>query len=694
MELPYKTAAQLHQEEELQKQNALAASQNSTLVSNLASYFNKRWMYAKDAKRPIAKRMRENLRQRQGVYEQEKLFKIRQQGGSEIFANITNVKCRAAVAWLRDALLGDGNNKPWGIQPSRCPELPPDLAADANEDAQKEMALMLQAEQPVSQEDALEITRKALLVAKNEMMDLARREAELTEMEIESVLEDGGFHDAFADVLDDLVTYPAACLKGPIIRKRLDLAWQQDQETGSWNGVPQEKVVTEYERVSPFDLYPAPWATDIDNGYMIQRHRLTRSDIVAMLGMPGYDENAVRAVLKQHDDGGLSSWLNLGIWGEDTTLPVHQDIKTPYYTSYRTELIDALELWDSIPGRLLLEWGIPPESIPDPDKEYSANVWKIGVYIIKATLNYDPLGRKPYNKTSYDRVPGSFWGQGIPDLIKDPQDTANAALRALQNNMAIASGPQVALNVERLPEGAKVSSLHPWKIWQFVSDPIGSTAPAVDFFTPPSNAQELMNIFAEASNLADEYSGIPKYMMGDGSGGSARTASGLSMLIGNASKLIKSVTSNIDRMVEGVIQKTHVHLITQMGRNDLMGDINIVVRGADAILQKDNLTLRRTEFLAATANPIDMQIVGMEGRAAILKEQAKLLGMDADEIVKDPDVLKLEQMMQAQQAVQQAMAQQQPQGKAPTETTPGMEPALAKEGGRPAVSAFDQVPRT
>lgn len=681
-----KTAEQLLQEEEQAKLDELNATQSSQLVSNLVSYFNQRWVLARDAKRPIAARMRENLRQRQGIYEDAKLQKIRAQGGSEIYANITSVKCRAASAWLRDALLGDGSDKPWGLTPSPIPELPPELMQGAIMEARMRMA---EAGMMANPGDAIEVARKAVEAVRNEMVEEAQRECELTEAEVEDTLDNGGFHDAFSDVLDDLVTYPAAILKGPIVRKKLDLSWTKAPD-GGWIAVPTEKLVTEFERVSPFDIFPAPWSMDIEDGYLIERHRLSRSAIAEMIGLPGYNEDALRAVLKDHDNGGTSNWLGMGIRGEDTTVPVSNDPKTGLATTYRTEMIDALELWDNIPGRLLIEWGISAEQIPDPDKEYSANVWKVKEWIIKATLNHNPLGEKAYSKTSYERVPGMFWGMGIPDLIKDPQDVANAALRALVNNMGMSSGPQVAVNVERLPEGAKITSLHPWKIWQVVSDPLGSTAPAVDFFAVPSNANELIGIFQEASNMADEWSGIPKYMTGEAKGGgAARTASGLSMLIGNASKLIKSVTANLDRLIESVITKTHVHLITQMNVPNLAGDIGVVVRGSESILMKDNMALRRSEFLQLTNNPVDLQITGLEGRANVLKEQVKLLGMNPDEVAKDGDEIRAQEMLQQAQAMQMMQAQ----GQIPNaeNTTPGMAPELAKQGGRPAAAAFDQI---
>ena len=46
-----------------------------------------------------------------------------------------------------------------------------------------------------------------------------------------------------------------------------------------------------------------------------------------------------------------------------------------------------------------------------------------------------------------------------------------------------------------------------------------------------------MAVFEKFSQLADEYTGIPRYMAGiEGASGAGRTASGMSMLMGNAGR--------------------------------------------------------------------------------------------------------------------------------------------------------------
>ena len=199
---------------------------------------------------------------------------------------------------------------------------------------------------------------------------------------------------------------------------------------------------------------------------------------------------------------------------------------------------------------MLLDWGMTEEEVPDPIKNYPVEVWLIGPYVIKALLNYHPLAKNRTTKRRMRTYRAVFWGNSVCDLVRDCQDVCNSVGRALVNNAGIASGPQVGVNSDRLPPGEDIEQMYPWKIWQFTSDPMGSTAEAITFFQPNLNVAELMAVFEKFAVLADEYSSIPRYMTGDSpAGGAGRTASGMSMLMTNANKSMKQVVSNIDNNV-------------------------------------------------------------------------------------------------------------------------------------------------
>lgn len=611
------------------EQEAAQAAQARTqeqLLSGLAGYVMPLWEQAKRAKNEIRPRLLDSLRQRRGEYSPSKLAEIRKTGGSEIYMMLTSVKCRTASSWLRDALLGQANNKPWTIAPTPNPEMPEEaeaqlLAAVGQEVGQ--MAAVGVKVPPDAVRERIDTAREAL---KAKLREQARRKAEDTERILEDELIEGGFHEAIDEFIDDFVTYPGAILKGPVVHRAPRLTWKKDGQR--WVPVVEDRLVKRWYRVDPFKFFPAPWSADIEDGYTFEHHKITADELFGLIGAPGYSEEAIRTVI--NEAGSLQHWLGLDFHTTADT------INQPNQLTVTSGPLDALEFFGPVPGKHLMEWGVEDPQVTDHDKSYNVNLWMIGRHVIKATINPDPLGKKPYRKACYEKIPGAFWGNGIPDLLRDLQDVCNASARSLVNNMAIASGPQVWFNISRLPPGAKVTQMYPWKEWQFESDPLGSTAPPMDFFQPNSNANELLQVFTFFSEKADEYSGLPRYMTGDTNvGGAGRTSSGLGMLMNSSNRLMKAVMSGVDRILVDVLQCLHQYLMQFEYEQfpELEGDIRIVPRGAAAITQREQLALRRNEFLMATANPIDMQIMGPQARAYVLHEQAKTLEMDTDRVV-------------------------------------------------------------
>jgi hypothetical protein len=277
--------------------------------------------------------------------------------------------------------------------------------------------------------------------------------------------------------------------------------------------------------------------------------------------------------------------------------------------------------------------------------------------------------------TSYEKVPGAVAGKGVADLCRDSQNMVNASARALANNMGISSGPQVGVNVSRLPPGEDITEMHPWKIWQFQSSEFNDGSQPLTFFQPNSNANELMAVFEKFSARADEDTMIPRYMTGESSPGAGRTSSGLSMLISNAGKGIKQVISNIDRaVIVPSIERLYQDNLRYSKDPDLIGDVKAVARGASSLVVKESEAIRRNEFLTLVLNsPVAQQIVGMDGAAELLREQARNLSGNVNRIVPDRPTLTAMQNLQQQNAQLQeqlAMIMGEMQGGAPG--APGM----------------------
>jgi hypothetical protein len=654
--------AEIDRAQRAQLDAEVQARQNSEIIIGLASYTKRCWDAARIAKEPINSMMLRALRQRNGEYEADKLQNIRKQGGSEVYMMLTEVKCRAAESWLRDILLDTGT-PPWDIQPTPVPDLAPDQDSEIQERVADRVMTIIQATgQSPNASEMAELKEIAAQEFRFQLLRAAQYRAERMKIRIDDQLAQGGWAEAFNEFLTDLVTFPCAFIKGPIVRRQRHLSWVRGPD-GQTTVEASERLAPEFERVDPFNIYPEPGISRINDGYLFQHHRLSRSSLADLIGVPGYDDNAVRKVL---DEGPGQSWVS------DTTESQREEEERKFYTEMRpTDMFDALEFWGKVSGKMLREWGMDAEEVPDEAQEYDANVWLVGNYVIKAVLNYDPLGEKPYAKTSFIKTPGAFWGRGIPEIIEDLQNVCNAAARALVNNMAVASGPQVEVNLDRIPPNEDITQMYPWKIWQVLNDPLGSSAPAVRFNQPTDNANTLMGVYERFSRLADDHSGIPAYIYGDVDvKGAGRTASGLSMLMGSAGKGIRQVVMHIDNdITKTVVQRQFVYNMRYDPDESLKGDVEILARGATNLAVRETVNTRRVEFLNATANPIDIEIIGPEGRAAILREVAKGLQMPVDEIV--PSREKMEVGAKLQAAQPQAPAQGQPQQpKAPGATQP------------------------
>tara|TARA_R110000822_G_scaffold146213_1_gene285252 strand:- start:74 stop:877 length:804 start_codon:yes stop_codon:yes gene_type:complete len=249
----------------------------------------------------------------------------------------------------------------------------------------------------------------------------------------------------------------------------------------------------------------------------------------------------------------------------------------------------------------------------------------------------------------------------------------NAAARSLANNMGISSGPQVGVNISRLPAGEDITQMYPWKIWQFKQSEYGDSSPPINFFQPNSNAQELMAVFTKFMELADEVSGIPRYMTGQHVPGAGRTSSGLSMLMSNAGKSIKQVIGNVDHdVLSPMIERQYQRNLRYSDDPELIGDVQIVARGAMSLVVKEAEAVRKTEFLRLVLeSPVAQQIVGLPGTAELLRDLAGNLNTNVDRLVPSrEDVQKQQAQQQAQQQEMMQMQQMQEAAQLQEDGTP------------------------
>jgi hypothetical protein len=568
-----------------------------------------------------SERLLSALRTFNGEYDAQKIAEIRKFGGSEVYARIIAMKCRGASALLRDVYLAA--DRSWGIRPPADPDIPPEIAAKIQELVQIELQTLAEAGQAPDASIIRDRVNQLMEGARVAEKKQAAKRASISEDRIEEILSDGGFYKALAEFIVDLPLFPFACLKGPVVRVMPTVKWVEGRP------VTESLPRMVWQRVSPFDLYWTPGVSDIEDAAVIERTRLTRADLNELLDLPGYNVEGIRAVLDEYGRGGLADEWD----STDTERAVEERRENPQFN--RSGLISCLEYQGNVQGRTLLEYGMDKTLIPDEMRDYMVQAWLIDRHIIKVQLAPSPRKRHPYFITSFEKVPGTPVGNGLPDILSDIGDVANATLRALVNNLSISSGPQVVINDDLLAPGEDGEDLYPWKRWHVTTDPMGNQSQVpISFFQPNTNAAALLQVYKDFNSMADDISAIPKYATGGNSGGAGRTAAGLAMLMGNASKILQSVAANIDRDIFlPLLSELFDMLMLTDDTGVLRGDESIRVMGVNVAVQRETQRSRQLEFLQITANPMDAEIVGPRGRASVLRSVAQTIGLDGETIV-------------------------------------------------------------
>lgn len=616
---------------------------NAHLIDRLSQHVETAWQSNKMAKRVIQTTMIDCLRARRGEYPPDKLAAIRQQGGAEIYMMLPSVKCRAAESWIRDVMFPESGERPFQIDPTPLPSIPPDVAEQIRQIAVGELQLAQQQGFYPSPEKLRLRVQQLQIDIKRRVKEAARTACDLMEDEIDDLFTEGEWYKALDECISDFVTLPACVLKGPVMRKGKQLAWGRDAN-GKSVPIVEDELTPFFYRVSPLDLYPAADSTGPTDGSLIEHVRFRRGALYGMIGTPGYNEQRIRAALSEYTDGYL---LN-----DVQEQEQKQELGQSFWWSANDKPLSALEFHGDVQGAMLLEWGMDPAQIPDPLKEYPIIALKIGRFVVRCIINDDPLGRRPYDTASFEKVVGAFWGQGVTQLMFDLTDICNATARALINNMGFASGPMMEIEVDRLAEGEKIEQLSPWRIFQTKSAKTSTPSPAIRWHQPSMVADVLMQVYTYFSRLADDYTGIPAYAYGSSAvGGAATTSSGLSQLMSNAARGIKRAIARFDSVIDGSAKRTHAHVLMYVEDTSLHGDIRIYSRGASSLVSREQAQRAKLDFLTATANPVDQGIIGPIGRARILRDVVHTFGIPIEQVIPDDDELrakmKAEMMQQA-----------------------------------------------
>jgi len=567
--------------------------------------------------------LRDVVARRAARYTDTKAARLSAQSEPLIRSPLTMAKCDAAESLLVDVFVPGPDDSTWSLTPSPVPELTDQLITKlkgvAMAYADKKIT-----EGQVPPEDAPQVAGHVLDLVKAHTRRkagaiLAERATNLESL-MRDQLELGGWDEQMAMFLDDLVAYPAAIMKGPIIESRPSTTWSEKGEL---------KVDTEdmpvFRRVDPHDFYPPPLCEGPEGpGPMVERVWIAKDELETLADRPGYSEKAIEDLLNPPQTNGTGDSSDV-----DDKLDVTHGGDFHDLTDAMSGVVECLEFHGTVPGALLIQYGL--EKAPDGkmikrSQQYHCTVLSApGGPVIRAAIDDDPLGRNPYYVCSWKNRPGAIWSMGIPQQIWALQDVCDGSLRSMVRNMGFASGPQAFItDVDRIPEGEDIEEIYSLKLWQFTNER-NSTLDPIKFFVIPSIATELNTIYDKYAAQADSITGLPQFDA-DMSRSAGRTASGLGMIMAGASKSVKRVVRRIhDQIVGPCMQRLAEWDMRFVDDPNIKGDARVVATGAVARVVREQLAQRRIEYLNVTNNPVDLKLVGARNRAEMLRAVAETL---------------------------------------------------------------------
>lgn len=400
-------------------------AEHTTASSNLSAAVKKQFETMRRHRdgSGISDRLMSCLRQYQGEYSAEQLQAITQFGGSDTFARITGVKCRTLAALLEELYLGP--ERPWRIDPTPIPTLPENIAESIQQMILGEVAAAQQAGEQIQPEKVmarLEQMHKAALQATKIKAD---NEAKLATERLDDQLQEGGFYTSFRDFLINFSIYPFAVLKGPFFTMGRKVKYVEGMPT------VVEMPIMSYSAPSPFDIWFSPGVSRPDEGDIVERERLSRFDVEALRNAPTYDAEAIDAFLGEFPTG-HSEWTS----NVEQSRANEEERESPILND--SELYDVISFHGWIDGVTLNNEPLFDEYDLEEDRAHHVTVRMLGSVVIGAHPNPDPMERSIFHVSSFEQVPGSVIGRGLPESLVDAQALANSAMRAVVNNMGLA----------------------------------------------------------------------------------------------------------------------------------------------------------------------------------------------------------------------------------------------------------------
>ena len=569
---------------------------DESAVYALGSNLYKQFTYWRDRKRKIEEQWLSNLRAYNSVYDAATRSKFDPNGSTQ-YIGITRMKTTAGYARLVDIFFPATGHKFWGVKSTPYPTLNPEIWD----------------KEDFTDEEGQSITGDEFLDETTNRMQ-TRIDDQLVENDADTLIR---------SAIKDACTFGSGIIKAGMVRVERKKSWVRG--VNEWEMVQEDHIVPGMEQPSPFDVYFDINANSVNSSIgSYERHILNKEEVRDLKDHAGFKEHVIEELITDYPNGNHNR--------------EHHEIERQSLGNIthfgNSGYYEVLEYWGYIDGKQLRDAGM---HIADEflNRGYMANVWTSGHKVIKIHLDESINKGKKYFVFPYEQIPNQLWGVGIPEIMMDSQDVLNTAFRRLLDDVAM-TGNQLEINVDRLDDRSvnNANKIKPWKIWYRSGG--DESYNAITVHKVPSIGGELIQIIEMVRNFIDDETNLPSLISGQtpqqGQPG-AETAAGMSMLLGAAQVVIKTVVKNIDDFLVKPLIRTYYNFNMEWSDDDeIKGDMKINALGSAILIAKEVQNRGMIEFLGITANEFDMPLIK---RPNILRKIATNMGMDADDIKSD-----------------------------------------------------------
>ena len=594
---------------------------SGTVVGLVQDHYTK----ASTARENEEKRWVQAYRNYRGLYGPDVQFTSTEK--SRVFVKVTKTKVLAAYGQIVDVLFG--NSKfPVTVDPTTLPEGVADsVFFESNDDMRKAKEEFGAEDMQLRPGETVIDLQERLSGSKSKLapvMDLleegngktateitihpAMISAKKMEKKIHDQLEESNANKQLRVAAFECALFGTGVMKGPFAVDKEYPKYEEGEYT------PLIKTVPQTSSVSIWNFYPDPDAANMDEAeYIIERHKMSRTQIRALKRRPFFRKNAIDTAVNM---------------GESYTKEWWEQAMEDDSNEAKAERYEVLEFWGNVDTEVLEGHDVDiPDDLKDLD-QVSVNIWICNGQVLRLVMNPFTPTLIPYYAVPYEVSPYSLFGIGIAENMDDTQTLMNGFMRMAVDNAALSGNMIIEVDETNLTPGQDLS-VYPGKVFRRQGGAPGQAIFGTKF---PNVSNENMQMFDKARVLSDESTGFPSFAHGQtGVSGVGRTASGISMLMSAANGSIRNVVKNVDDYLLGPMAKAFFNFNMQFDYDeDIKGDLDVKARGTESLMANEVRSQRLMQFLQVVQNPVLAPFAKMD---YIIREIAKSMDLDPDKLV-------------------------------------------------------------